>query len=620
MKIDFLKDISLDSMLEIVRGGGRIIMKKKNIFVRLFAYMGKFKILMTFSILLAGISAVLNLAAYVCVYNVAKEIISKMGNTSLLDLNYLKDQGWQAVFLICSSFGMYGFALLCSHITAFNTVAGIRIKLIEHIGNLPLGYHSLNASGKQRKIIEKNTNNLETLISHQIPDLVQSMVLPFAFLYFMFRYDWRLSLICMIPIVLGFMILGSMLKGESEGFVKQYEKSAENIGNAATEYVRGISVVKVFGQTAKSFKRYMAAVEEYSEYMLKYALSMETTDSLYNTAINGIFLFLIPGGIILYNATKSPEKMILSFIFFAVLIPAIVTILARIMKSSSNIMISNSSLDSIDEIFEEKPLPQSAEIKIPSNYEIELDHVVFAYEEGAKNALDDVSLVMKPNTVTALVGESGGGKSTIANLIARFWDVNSGSVRVGGVDVRDIDYNEWMKQISIVFQETNLFKMSIYENVILYKPEASKAEALEALHQAQCDDILNKLPDGIDTIVGTKGVYLSGGEMQRIALARAILKDSPIILLDEATAFADAENEYLIKKALNELLKGKTVLMIAHRLSTIVNAEQICVINQGKIVERGTHKELLDMKGTYANMFDEYLNSVSWKIGGKEIA
>ena len=594
-------------------------MKKQNVLGRLFGYMGKFKITMALSMIMAAFSAVVNLSAFVCVYHVAKEIVQSWGDFSALNQAYLTELGWQAVFRISMAFGTYGMALLFSHITAFNTVARIRISLIEHIGQLPLGYHSINPSGKLRKIIEKNTDNLETLISHHIPDFVQSAVLPIAFLAFMFLYDWRLSVVCLIPILIGFILLASMLKGESEGFVQQVQTAGEDIGNAATEYVRGISVVKTFGQTASSFQRYKAAVKEYADFMTKYSFSMENAFSAYNTIINGIFFFLIPGGIILFNLGKDLERTILTFIFFAVLIPLVVTILTKIMHSSSNLMIAEASLVAIDKILSEKPLPTAVRPGTPNGYSIVLDHVSFAYEAGADKALDDVSLEIKPGTITALVGESGGGKSTIANLIARFWDTQAGTVRIGNVDVRDMDYEEWMKQVSIVFQDTNLFKMSILDNVAFYKPGATREEVLRALHLAQCDDILEKLPNGADTVIGTKGVYLSGGEMQRITLARAILKDAPVVLLDEATAFADAENEHLIQKALDELLRGKTVLMIAHRLSTVIHANQICVLEHGKIVERGTHQELLKASGIYAHMFEEYQNSISWKIGGTAV-
>lgn len=594
--------------------------KEKGVLGRLFQHMGMFKITMVIAIILSAVSSVINLYAFVCVYNVAKEIVQSLGNIHSLDQTYMVDMGWHAVFLILTSFGLYAMALLFSHITAFNTVAKLRIQIVRHIGNLPLGYHTTNPSGKQRKIIEKNSDNLETLIAHQIPDFAGAVALPVAFLVFMFVYDWRLSLICLIPILVGFGILYYMLKDESEGFAKQYQKSAEDISNAVTEYVRGIAVVKVFRQTANSFQRYKAAVKEYGDYLLKYALSMQNTDSAYHAAINGIFFFLIPGGIILFNAGSNPEKTVLSFLFFAVLIPTVVTILARIMNSSSNLMISQASLDAIDQILREKPLPETKTPQLPKGYDISLDHVSFSYEDAAGKALDDVSLDVPEGTITALVGESGGGKSTVANLIARFWDVDEGVIRVGGVDVREMDYKYWMEQVSIVFQDTNLFKMSIMENVAVFNPNASCEDVLQALHLAQCDDILEKLPQGADTVIGTKGIYLSGGEMQRIALARAILKNAPVVLLDEATAFADAENEYLIQKALDELLRGKTVIMIAHRLSTIIHADQICVLERGKIVEKGTHRELMDLHGVYAGMYEEYQSSISWRIGGEQYA
>ena len=594
--------------------------KEKGVLGRLFQHMGMFKITMVIAIILSAVSSVINLYAFVCVYNVAKEIVQSLGNIHSLDQTYMVDMGWHAVFLILTSFGLYAMALLFSHITAFNTVAKLRIQIVRHIGNLPLGYHTTNPSGKQRKIIEKNSDNLETLIAHQIPDFAGAVALPVAFLVFMFVYDWRLSLICLIPILVGFGILYYMLKDESEGFAKQHQKSAEDISNAVAEYVRGIAVVKVFRQTANSFQRYKAAVKEYGDYLLKYALSMQNTDSAYHAAINGIFFFLIPGGIILFNAGSNPEKTVLSFLFFAVLIPTVVTILARIMNSSSNLMISQASLDAIDQILREKPLPETKTPQLPKGYDISLDHVLFSYEDAAGKALDDVSLDVPEGTITALVGESGGGKSTVANLIARFWDVDEGVIRVGGVDVREMDYKYWMEQVSIVFQDTNLFKMSIMENVAVFNPNASCEDVLQALHLAQCDDILEKLPQGADTVIGTKGIYLSGGEMQRIALARAILKNAPVVLLDEATAFADAENEYLIQKALDELLRGKTVIMIAHRLSTIIHADQICVLERGKIVEKGTHRELMDLHGVYAGMYEEYQSSISWRIGGEQYA
>ena len=582
---------------------------------KLLKFSGPFRITILLSAVFSAFSAVINLKAYLCVYGVAKVLIQSSGNFGALDLAAMKALGMQAVWYVCMGFGTYGMALLCSHISAYNTVARIRMQLIRHLGTLPLGYHILHPSGKQRKIIEKNTDNLEILIAHNIPDYVQSLVLPIAFLVFMFRYDWRLSLICLVPILIGFILLFSMLKGESSGFIEQVQKSGEDISNAATEYVRGIAVVKTFGQTASSFRRYQRSVKDYADFMTKYAFSMENAFSLYTTIVNAVFLFLIPGSIVLYNLGGGAEKTIMTFAFFAVLIPLVASILTKLMHSSSNLMLADASFTAIEEMLAEKPLAETKKQPVPQNGEIRLDHVSFQYEAGVK-ALDDVSLTIRPGTVTALVGESGGGKSTVANLIARFWDVSEGSVTVGGVDVRELDYADWMKHISIVFQDTNLFKMSVAENVSMYKPGASREEIMEALRQARCEDILEKLPNGVDSVIGARGVYLSGGEMQRIALARAILKDAPIVLLDEATAFADAENEYLIQRALDILLHGKTVLMIAHRLQTIVHADQIIVMQRGGIAEQGTHEELMQRQGVYAKMYHEYENSVSWKIGG----
>lgn len=582
---------------------------------KLLKFSGPFRITILLSAVFSAFSAVINLKAYLCVYGVAEVLIQSSGNFGALDLAAMKALGMQAVWYVCMGFGIYGMALLCSHISAYNTVARIRTQLIRHLGTLPLGYHILHPSGKQRKIIEKNTDNLEILIAHNIPDYVQSLVLPIAFLVFMFRYDWRLSLICLVPILIGFILLFSMLKGESSGFIGQVQKSGEDISNAATEYVRGIAVVKTFGQTASSFRRYQRAVKDYADFMTKYAFSMENAFSLYTAIVNAVFLFLIPGGIVLYNLGGGAEKTIMTFAFFAVLIPLVASILTKLMHSSSNLMLADASFAAIEKMLAEKPLTETKKLPVPQNGEIRLDHVSFQYEAGVK-ALDDVSLTIRPGTVTALVGESGGGKSTVANLIARFWDVSEGSVTVGGVDVRKLDYADLMKHIIIVFQDTNLFKMSVAENVAMYKPGASREEIMEVLRQAQCEDILEKLPNGVDSVIGARGVYLSGGEMQRIALARAILKDAPIVLLDEATAFADAENEYLIQRALDILLHGKTVLMIAHRLQTIVHADQIIVMQRGGIAEQGTHEELMQRQGVYAKMYHEYENSVSWKIGG----
>ena len=591
-------------------------MRKKSVLSQLFYYMGPFKITQLISAILVAIGAVVSLYAYVSVYHVASIIIQSMGTIGTIDRSELVTEGVNAVLMIINGYALYGVGLFFSHITAFHTVVRIKKKIILHINQLPLGFHSMNSSGKVRKIIETNTGNLENLIAHQIPDTIQSITMPIAFLFFMFKYDWRLSMSCIIPIVIGFALLAFMLKDSSKSFVEKQQISAENISNAATEYVRGICVVKAFASSASSFKRYTDAIRQYQTWMTKFALSMKTADSAYNTIINGSFLFLIPIGIIIYNGTQSVEKLIMSFVFFCVLTPLTVTILMRIMNSSNNLMLSESSLKAINDILEEKPLPQSQHTKTVNRFDIAFENVTFRYSDNTPDVLKNICVTFPQGKITALVGASGGGKSTITNLIARFWDVNNGRITIDGRDLKGIDYSWWMNQVSIVFQETNLFKMSIADNVAFLCENVSRKEIKQALHLAQCDHIIERLPNGIDTMYGAKGVYLSGGEMQRIAIARAILKNSPVVLLDEATAFADSENEYFIQKALNELLKGKTVIMIAHRLSTVTKADQIIVIDEGEVLEQGTHEELMCLEQAYNKMYKEYESSVSWRIGG----
>lgn len=583
-------------------------MKKKSNIPFLFKAMGLFKICMVLSVILAAFSAIASINAYTYVYKIIEEILSdKMSTENIIEY------GKSIVFMVCGGYGLYGLSLLFSHITAFNTAARLKMMLIKHIGRLPGGYHDTNPSGSVRKVIEKNTDLTETLIAHQIPNTTMSIVLPIAFIVFMFRYSVSLSVACIIPVLIGFGLLMMIMMGNGSDFVRNYQQASKDMSNAAVEYVRGIPVMKTFGQTADSFNRYKSSVEGFCEYVLKFAISMMNADSMYNTAINSVFYALVPAALIAFRRSGGSLKVICSFIFFASIIPMEVTILKRIMSNSSESIIVDEAMGTLKELMDEEPMEYRGN-SVPEGHDISFENVSFRYGDDMPLVLDNVSLDIKEDSVTALVGLSGGGKSTIAQLAARLRDVTDGIVKVGGVDIRDIPEKELNSIISVVFQENTLLKMTIAENVALYKKDARRDEILHALELAQCRDIIDKLPYGIDTMYGSEGVYLSGGEVQRIAIARAILKDSPIIILDEATAFADAENEYLIRKAFKELLKDKTVIMIAHRLSTIKDADQIYVVGNGGILEKGKHEELMMAGGRYAAMYNEYTRAVNWKL------
>ncbi|MCR5435654.1 MAG: ABC transporter ATP-binding protein/permease [Treponema sp.] len=591
-------------------------MKKKSNMPFLIKSMGPFKITMVFSIIFAAFSAIENIYAYTFVYKIAGELILNFGNLKAINVEQLSEYGKGIVFAVCAAYGLYGLSLLFSHITAFNTVMRLKRKLIKHIGTLPGGFHDSNPSGSLRKLIEKNTDATETMMAHQIPNTTMSIVLPIAFIVFMFRYSVLLSVACLIPVIIGFVLLMAIMMGNGGEFVHKYQQASKDMSNAAVEYVRGIPVMKTFGQTAESFSRYKNAVNSFCDYVYKFAISMIKADSLYNTAINSVFYALVPTALFLFNKGGNTMNLVCSFIFFASIIPMEVTILKRIMGNSSESIIVDEAMESLKVILNEKPMEYKGNAK-PAGYGFKFKNVSFRYAENLPLALDGINLEIPEGKTTALVGLSGGGKSTIASLVARLRDATTGEVLFGGVNIKDISEKDLNDCISIVFQENNLLKMSIKDNVALYKPDASREEIMRAISLAQCDDIIKKLPCGIDTMFGSKGVYLSGGEIQRIAIARAILKDSPVIILDEATAFADAENEYLIRKAFEELLKNKTVIMIAHRMSTVRNADKICVIENGKIVEEGNHNTLIKLKGKYHSMANEYSKAISWKIGKK---
>lgn len=588
-------------------------MKKKTNLKLLFKTMGVFKITLMVSVLFAAVSAVCNIYAYTYVYRTAEEVITSLDHIDTVNVSEIQENGKNLLFYICAAFGLYGMSLLFSHITAFSTAARLKMRLIRAVGELPAGFFDTNASGSLRKLIEKNTDIPEQLIAHQIPNTTQSIVLPIAFGVFMFRYSIPMSVACLIPVIIGFILLMSIMAGSGGEFVKKYQQASADVSNAAVEYVRGIPVMKTFGQSAESFKRYRDATKDFTEYTKDFAMSMITADSSYNTAINAIFFTLIPTALFLFSK-KADASVIVDLVFFASLVPMAVTMLKRIMSNSSETIIVSEAMERLEELLAEQPMEYKGN-KVPTHYDIVFDQVNFRYTQNGPEILKGIDLEFKEGTVTALVGVSGGGKSTIASLAGRLRDVTGGRVLLGGADIRDISKEMLDRTVSVVFQESTLLKTTIRENVALYRKDATDDEIMAALDAAQCNDILKRLPDGIDTVYGAEGTYFSGGEIQRLAIARAILMDAPIVILDEATAFADSENEYLIRKALKKLLAGKTVIMIAHRMSTVRDADRICMIEDGMIVEDGTHEALMIQKGRYEKMVTEYNSAVDWRIG-----
>lgn len=583
---------------------------------RLLQMMGKYKWLEYLGCALSAVAAVLFIGPFVSLYYVLKTLFDSGGDLSIMNTDLMIHYGWLAFGLAVAGLLVYFAALMCTHIASFKTMRNLRYSLMQHLTSLPLGFHVNNPSGKIRKVVDTNVAELEAQLAHHLPDLAGALVAPVAVIVVMAFFDWKLGVICMIPIILGFLIqFVWMVRRNNAKFIDEYQKSLAEMENSAVEYVRGISVVKVFGQTVKSFKNFYSSIMRYKDFVLKYTISMRPMMGAFTTLINGSFLLLIPFGIIMAQAATGND-FILSFVFYVAFIPAISKSMMKLLYVGSTTAMVNDSLRRIDALFAEEPLPEPSSPAVPSNSSIEFSGVTFTYENSEIPAVKDVNFRAEEGTVTALVGASGSGKTTVARLVPRFWDVDSGVISIGDVNVKDIGTKELMKKVGFVFQDTYLFKNTIYENIRMGNPNATREEVLKAAELAQCNDILEKLPDGIDTMIGSKGTYLSGGEQQRIALARAMLKDTPIVLLDEATAFADPENESNIQKALDELIKNKTVIMIAHRLSTVRNADRIIVMKDGMMIETGNHDELLEKKGAYASMWSDYQRSVKWNLSG----
>lgn len=593
--------------------------KKKNAELsQMFKFAGNRHWLTIAGCVLAGISTVLSMIPFVCIWFVVRDIVNAMiqGDQSLAIAS--GHYAWLAVAFSLVSIFLYFLALCCSHLAAFRTATNMKKEAMHHIVMLPLGYFSQNASGRLRKIIDDNAGLTEGFLAHQLPDLTGAVVMPIAVIILLFVFDWRLGICCMVPLVISVFFLKKMMGGENANFMSGYMSALENMNKEAVEFVRGIPVVKVFQQTVYSFKNFRAAIEEYKKYASGYAICCRIPLTGFNVTLNGTFILLIPVAMMIFAGTSGQadtQKLFFDFLFYSLFTPICTTMMNRIMFASEQLMAAKSAVSRIEAVLQEKPLEEAKAPKMPKDASVVFQDVSFTYPGAKKKALDHVSFEVPVGKTVALVGASGSGKSTAASLIPRFYDVQEGTIFVGGVDVRRIAKEDLMEEIAFVFQNTRLFNDTLLENIRAARPNATRTEVMKAAEAAQCGDIIKRLPKGLDTVVGNGGTYLSGGENQRIALARAILKDAPIIVLDEATAFADAENEHQIQLAFEGLTHGKTVLMIAHRLSTIQNADQILVFGDGNIIERGNHDELLKKNGVYASMWKEYQTQITWKVG-----
>lgn len=585
-------------------------MKKQSDLSRLMGYAGNYRYFTYASWVLSAVSALVALVPFVYIWKILRDVLNAAPDYA--QAVNIPHYGWMAVLFAVLAYLIYIAALMCSHLSAFRVATNLRLEVSEHLATLPLGVTETFGSGKLRKIIHESTGAAETFLAHQLPDKYNAMATPIGLLVLLLVFDWRLGLLSLVPVALGFVIMSAMTGRRMADKMRQYGNALESMSNEAVEYVRGIPVVKTFGQSVFSFKKFKATIDEYEKWVIAYTKELRMPMMLYTAAINGVFAFLIVGGL-LFTRNGVTSEFLLNLLFYIIITPVISLTLTRIMYMSENELVVADALARVDSVLDAEPVPENDHPRHPKDASVSLKDVHFSYD-GKTDVIKGVSLKIQPGQMVAFVGPSGGGKSTLANLICRFFDVQSGSVRVGGADVRDIPKEELMDTISFVFQNSRLLKGSILDNVRLGRPQATEAEVLAALKAAQCMDIVEKFPAGIHTVIGTKGVYLSGGEQQRIAIARAMLKNAPILIMDEATAFADPDNEAKVQAAFAQLAKGKTVLMIAHRLSTVANADCIYVVQDGQIVESGTKDELCAQNGLFARMWQDYQASVQWKV------
>lgn len=590
--------------------------KKQSDVAVLLRYAGNYKGLTFLGLGLSAVAMVLGMAPYICIWLAARDLIAVAPNWT--EATNIGTYGWMAFGFSFGGILVYFAALMCTHLSAFRTAANIRKQGVAHLMQTPLGFFDNNASGLLRNRLDGGAGETETLLAHNLADIVGTAAMFIAMMVLMFVFDWRMGCACLLAALISVLAMLSMMGGKNAHLMMEYQQAQDVMSKAGTEYVRGIPVVKVFQQTVYSFKAFKEAIEDYSAKAERYTGGVcRVPQSVNLTCTEGVFIFLVPAVLLLAPSALAGGDFagfITNFAFYAVFSAIVSTALARIMFASAGTILAKNALARIDTVMDAPTLPVTDAPQTPQDNGVAFKDVTFTYEGSDIPALDHVSFIVRPGETVALVGPSGGGKTTAASLIPRFWDVSSGAVMVGGVNVKDMDPHVLMDKVAFVFQNTRLFKTSILKNVRAARPGATREEVLNALHAAQCDDIPNKLPHGIDTLIGSEGTYLSGGEQQRVALARAILKDAPIIVLDEATAFADPENEVLIQKALKTLTEGRTVIMIAHRLSTVVGADRIVVLDNGRIVEEGAHEELSRGGGLYERMWKEYNQAVKWRI------